>query len=166
MSEISSTRFKSNILNYIKILQIPFFSFLFITNKLIIFALDLTIIPSHELLVIIFTLILLLNTSSIIPYFDKSNFNIFSRHFNHWIAIFLIFFNRIFLFILLFVLAFLLINMIYMEFEYGTIFVAKTNWEYSWILKTILLYWIFIISFYSINSLKSLLLPFSKNPKK
>ena len=166
MLETSSTRFKFNIMNYIKIFQIPFFSLLLIANNLIIYVLDLTIIPSHELLVMIFTFILLLNTSSIIQYFDKSNFNIFSKHFNHWITIFFTFFNRMFLLILLFFLAFLLINMIYMEFEFGTIFVAKTNWEYSWILKTALLCWIFIICFNSINSLKSLLLPFSKKPKK
>ena len=162
MPEISSKNQKSNILNYIKILQIPFFSFLFLTNNLIIYSLDLSIIPSQELLILIFTVILLLNASSIIPFFDRSNFSFFSKYFNHWVSVFFSFFNRILLIVFLFFLAFLTINMIDMEFKFGTIFVAKNKWEYSWTLKILLLYWIFLIVFNSINSLKSLLLPFSK----
>ena len=166
MSEILSKVLNSNILNYIKLFLIPFLSFLFLTNNFVIFALDLTVIPSHELLVMVFMLILLLNVSSIIPYFDKSNFNFFFKHFNHWVTVFITIINRILLTAFLFILAILTINMIYMEFEFGTIFVAKTNWEYSWILKFLLLYWIFLVIFNSTNSLKSLLLPFSKNQKK
>lgn len=162
MTKFLSKKSNQNIFNYIKILQIPFFSFLFITNNLIIFTLGYSIIPSHEFLVTIFTFILLLNTLSIIPFFDKSNFNFFSEYFNHWVSIFFSFFNRLLLIFFLFVLAFLTINMIYLEFEYGTILVAKTNWEYSWVVKILLLFWIFLIILKSISSIKSLLLPFSK----
>ena len=91
-----------------------------------------------------------------------TNFNFFSEYFNHWVSIFFSFFNRLLLIFFLFVLAFLTINMIYLEFEYGTILVAKTNWEYSWVVKILLLFWIFLIILKSISSIKSLLLPFSK----
>jgi hypothetical protein len=166
MQKIFSKEIKYFFFNYLKMLHIPISSLLFVINDLTIHTLSIVIIPSHELLVIIFTSILLVNVSSLGCYFDKTNFSLFSKYFNHWVSLFFTILNRTILIFLLAIFTFLTIYMIYMEFLFGTIFVAKENWEYSWVFKIPLLFWIFLIGFYSIVSLKPLLLPFSPSSKK
>lgn len=152
--------------HFIQIMQIPFFCVLFLVNEGLINMLDVDIVPSQELVLLIFSSILLTNVSSIVDFLDKTNFNYFSKRFNHWLYVTSLILSRVMLTCLLSFFGYLIAQMIIMEFKFGTIFVAKFDWEYSWVFKIPLLFWTFLIGFYSMISLKSLLLPFSLNSNK
>lgn len=166
MTISSIKKIASVIHNNFKVFCIPSFSLFLITNTIINDQFNIPMIPHHELLALIFTLVLLINVESIIIYLDTTNFNFFSKYFNYWVSIFFLILKRATLVFILLFFAYLTIEMICMEFKFGTIFGAKTRWEYSWLLKIPILVWVFLIGFYSITSFKSKLYPFSLKPKK
>ena len=154
------------LLEYSKGLVIPILAIFYLILEIVQFTSTNGLIPLWEFVALGFILVVLIGSSpaSALIVYAKGVY-ISHENIERYPRIVLIT-NLVLLIFVLCFFGLLFIEMTFYEFNFGTIFTANSNWEYSWLLRLFLFFWIVVAFFDSIKLIKIMFFPFTTKIKK